>query len=408
MTLQDYKADVTTIFRRNTYRDFADWRQCGNLEYDLINYLDKAAKDLLKEYRDKDLFDLVCVSFVKWANTEKDDSNGETQNFVATAFELWDHIYERNQPEMPHEKMLDWFMKKMDGSLIDYMEEFILEYVMEHFREPDFQEKKLSFLRSRIALREAEAKEESWRIYEAQRCREFVLQIYGEQKRPIDEIREYAKDLTSSSARELLAKIELEYGNHNECLAIYQELVDKEDSSPWYESKYNQKLKSLYKDFSMQEQYEKQVEKLLFIEAGKDEIFEEYKALVPSDKWEQTRDCIFDALEEKKRYPLSWYSSEKCYDRLMAGVEHLSISSLEQYEGELCQRYPDRCLAMLVAHAESAVQQATQRKQYRALADCLRWMSRYPGGHDKAKELAAKYIESYPRKRALLDELSKV
>ncbi len=90
MTLQDYNADVTTIFRRNTYRGFADWRQCGNLEYDLINYLDKAAKDLLKEYRDKDLFDLVCVSFVKWANTEKDDSNGETQNFVATAFELWD------------------------------------------------------------------------------------------------------------------------------------------------------------------------------------------------------------------------------------------------------------------------------------------------------------------------------
>ena len=40
MTLQDYKADVTTIFRRNTYRGFADWRQCGNLEYDLINYLD--------------------------------------------------------------------------------------------------------------------------------------------------------------------------------------------------------------------------------------------------------------------------------------------------------------------------------------------------------------------------------
>ena len=60
MTLQDYKADVTTIFRRNTYRGFADWRQCGNLEYDLINYLDKAATDLLKEYRDIHMLEMLA------------------------------------------------------------------------------------------------------------------------------------------------------------------------------------------------------------------------------------------------------------------------------------------------------------------------------------------------------------
>lgn len=406
MTLQEYKSDVTSIFRRNTYRGFADWRQCGNLEYELINYLDKAAKTLIKANRDKDLFDLVGVSYVKWANTDKDDSNGETQSFVGTAFELWDQIYDRKRPEMPHEKMFAWFMKKMDGSLIDYMEEFILEYVMAHFQEAEIQKEKLNFLNQRIARREAEAVEKSWRRYEAQRCREYVLQIYGEQRRPIDEIREYAKSLTSDSAKERLARIELDYGNRDECITIYIELVNKEDGSPFNKSKYNRVLKNLYKDFGMQEQYEGQVEKLLYIDVGKDDIFEEFKTLVPAEEWEQKRDRLFDDLEQKKRYPLSWYSSEKCYDRLMTGVEQSSIFMLEHYEGDLCQRYPDRCLAMLVSHVESSVLRATQRKQYRDLADCLKWMHRYPGGKETARRLAENYREAYPRKRALLDELT--
>lgn len=34
MTLKEYKAELTDIFRCNTTRGFADWRQCGSLAYD--------------------------------------------------------------------------------------------------------------------------------------------------------------------------------------------------------------------------------------------------------------------------------------------------------------------------------------------------------------------------------------
>ena len=35
MTLSEYKSKLTYIFNRNTHRGFADWRQCGNLAYEV-------------------------------------------------------------------------------------------------------------------------------------------------------------------------------------------------------------------------------------------------------------------------------------------------------------------------------------------------------------------------------------
>ena len=48
MTLKEYKDELTEIFRCNTTRGFADWRQCGNLAYNVEDFLDRAAKVLLR------------------------------------------------------------------------------------------------------------------------------------------------------------------------------------------------------------------------------------------------------------------------------------------------------------------------------------------------------------------------
>ena len=46
MTLTEYKKEITEIFRKNTRRGFADWRQCGNLCRDLTGFLEKSAVEL--------------------------------------------------------------------------------------------------------------------------------------------------------------------------------------------------------------------------------------------------------------------------------------------------------------------------------------------------------------------------
>ena len=300
--------------------------------------------------------------------------------------------------------MMDWFLKKMDGSVIDYMEDSLLDYMMDHFTEPELLDKKIVFLNGRIAEKEKLLEEKSWAIYDIQRCKEYILRIYGQQKRPIEEIRAYAKDLKQNDARELLAKIELEYGNQDECIAIYKELADSIERS-WDPNDYNGKLKDMYKQFGLQKEYEAQVSKLLGMKIGNMEIWEEYKALIPEAGWKETVDKLFAAFDPGDCRPLTWYEAEGRYDLIMTGVEHGGASFLERYEGELIQRYPNRCLAVLVKEADYSAEHGNKRSDYRYIAKYLKWMRRYPGGAVKAAELAEIYRKRYPRRSAMIDEL---
>ena len=405
MTLSEYKKEVTAIFRRNTRGGFADWRQCGNLSYDLTQFLDNCMKELQEAGRYKDLFDVACRAFVKWGTTDKDDSNGETQYVCGVISEIWDSVYEKKLVQISHNEMFDWFMSKMDGTVIDYMEDVLLDYIMDHFKEPEFLAKKLNFLYARIADLTERSREESWRIYSIEGYKCNALQIMSEQGQSIESIRSYAKDMNHPSSKELLADIEKQYGNMSECIAIYEELAAEEQGSKWGRYEYSVKLKDIYKENGLQTKYDAQLEKLLYLKTGNEEILDEYKKLIPTKDWEKVRDRLFDSFKPNDFRALSWYSHEGCLDRLMDGVEACGYSYLKTYRKKLEDIYPDRCLAILVKTADEDVAQANKRQDYQHVARVLRWMRKYPGGIEKAAELAAKYRAAYPRRRAMIEEL---
>ncbi len=405
MTVNEYKKEITSIFNHNSRNGFADWRQCGSLERSLTGFLEQSSRELEREGRYKDLFDITCRAFVKWSNTDKDDSNGETQSFVRSVFDIWDSVYERGSQDISHNKMFEWFMGKLDSSLIDYMENYLLDYVMEHFQEPHLLDKKLTLLESKIQEQTEKAKEESWRIYSVEGYQRMVMQVFGEQGRPIEMIREYAKKLKGDKARELLADIELRYGNTDQAIAIYEALADDECRQAWGRHEYNLKLKDLYKSNGFREKYEVLLERLLYLETGSDDILTEYKALIPPENWGSVRDSLFNSFSANNYRALPWYASEKCYDRLMDGVEAAGYHYLKQFEKLLGARYPERCLEILVRTAEEDSEQANNRKDYQHLARVLRWMQKYPRGPELASELAERFRAAYPRKRALIEEL---
>ena len=89
----EYKKETTAIFKRNTTRGFADWRQCGSLCMDTCDFLSKASDALSKENRYADLFEITNRCYLKWSDTDKDDSNGETQDFCASVQDNWTIVY---------------------------------------------------------------------------------------------------------------------------------------------------------------------------------------------------------------------------------------------------------------------------------------------------------------------------
>mgnify|MGYP004452008501 FL=1 len=109
ITLKEYLGEINEIVYKNTYRGFADWRNCGRLSMDMCNLLDDATEVLTSEKRFKDLFKIACTAYLKWSDTPKDDSNGETQGFCITVDNMWQKVYDSQDESINHKAMIDWF-----------------------------------------------------------------------------------------------------------------------------------------------------------------------------------------------------------------------------------------------------------------------------------------------------------
>lgn len=111
---------------------------------------------------------------------------------------------------------------------------------------------------------------------------------------------------------------------------------------------------------------------------------------------------MFSTFSPEDCRPLTWYEKEGRYDLIMLGVEHGGPTYLEHYEAELIQRYPERCLAVLVKAADDSVEHGKKRSDYRYIVKYLKWMWKYPGGKEKAAILADSYRKRYPRRSAMI------
>lgn len=130
MEFKEYRDEINKIFSAYSRRGFVDYRNCRGLWSDMTSLLTEATADLGRKGQYKELFDLANKAFLKWAKTSKDDSDGETQDFVCYVFEAWDAVYESEDPRVTHAKMLEWFLKNLDGSVIDYMEDELYRYMI--------------------------------------------------------------------------------------------------------------------------------------------------------------------------------------------------------------------------------------------------------------------------------------
>ena len=116
MKLQDYKKLMTRLLPGTHRRGSSDWRDCGDLCMDVIGETWKEQrKSSALRVRYEDLFKLCNWTYVKWSSTDKDDSNGETQEFCACVSEIWETIYNDGEQILPHSKMLDTLLEHLDG-----------------------------------------------------------------------------------------------------------------------------------------------------------------------------------------------------------------------------------------------------------------------------------------------------
>lgn len=404
MRLQDYKKFITAAFVNNTRRGFADWRDCGGLCMDVIEGLEEAKEGLCAENRYANLFDLCNWTYVKWSNTDKDDSNGETQDFCACVYEIWETVYTEGEQSLSHKQMLDILLEHLDGRVFDYMEDEIYDFILKHFKREDELVKKKQFLLKVMDDLRRQIPEKEILQYSLHVKEEYYVRVLADQKRPIQEIREFLQSRDRYTNKELLAQIETEYGNYDEAIRLYREQIDSRPDFYWSDGP-RKALMEIYRLQGDTAAYNVELYNMMTAHAGDVKYYMEYKALFTAEEWKVRWEELLDEFADELPVINPWLSIEDRYDLIMDNAEPDNEYVIDVYGEKLFDLYPDRCLKVLANAANSQARISKNRRDYKYIARTLKKIAAHPGGRVLAAELAAKYRAQYPRRTAMIDEL---
>lgn len=406
MRLQDYKKFITAAFVNNTRSGFADWRDCGDLCMDVIEGLEEAKEGLCAENRYANLFDLCNWTYVKWSNTDKDDSNGETQDFCACVYDIWETVYTEGEQSLSHKQMLDILLEHLDGRVFDYMEDEIYDFILKHFKSEDELVKKKQFLLKVMDDLRRQIPEKEILQYSLHVKEEYYVRVLVDQKRPIQEIREFLQSGDRYTNKELLAQIETEYGNYDEAIRLYREQIDSRPDSYWSDGP-RKALMEIYRIQGDTAAYNVELYNMMTAHTGVEKYYMEYKALFTAEEWKVRWEELLDEFADKLPLINLWLSIEDRYDLIMDNAEPDNEYLIDAYGEKLFDLYPDRCLKVLANTADSQARISKNRRDYKYIARTLKKIAAHPEGRVLAAELAAKYRAQYPRRTAMIDELKR-
>lgn len=400
-----YKSQIQEIFSHAKVHGFVDWRHMGDLTNGILYLVDDARKEMSASEDRWDLFAVANAVFLKWGKTNMDD-DGDTQMVMSEVMDAWDDVVSRLSDEKEQKKALDFFTKNTDGTVIDYMEDYLYKFMDTHFRTSELLKIKRQFLEDKVRQISTTDKDDFLKDIHVSILKDYLLQILSDEGTPIEEVETYAGTVGKHDVNDRMLRIYEERGENEKEIALLQKMIEKKESSrirSYSYTQYEKQLKDNYKRLGRMEEYETLLKRLFYENPGSDALYDEYRALYSDEEWKaETEQNLFPAVSGRfDAMPL--FEKEKRYDLMMGTAE--SAGYMSDYEKALKKRYPDRCLKILIRNADEEMEQATQRNGYRRVARVLRKIKKYPSGETVASELAEKYRNEYPRRTALWDEL---
>ena len=390
---------------------YIDYRNAWDFCWALENYLEDKVDTLIDRKCYRQAFELTNYVFRTIGNIDIDDSDGGTSQVANACYDKWKEILENCSEEEKNE-MFSWFMSHLSCDyVVDYMEDYMEDFLTHEFQNREILEKMLKDLDKRIEMQTSSTDcGSTWSArygYENNIIKrlEFIERL----DLPAEEIREYRRQHWRFSAvRELEIQENLDNGNLGEAIRILQEskILDKE--YPGLVARYSEQLISIYETQTDKEGYKKELLYYVF-ECPQNNLVHIYKLKeVCTDKeWEDYREQI---LKNPKNYNILYPFMEKegMYESMLECIrKETFIYNLDKYEKVLKEKFPDQVRDIYISYLRHEAERAGNRKRYRELMKYLKKIRRYPGGKEKASEIAENWRGMYYRRTAMMDEMRK-
>lgn len=407
--VEDYFEQIDEIADRYLGRDhFINYYQAYDFMLELEEIIDKDVRRMIDNGSHISAFHVMNHIFVLLGNVDMDDSGGETSMLAEQIYQLWLELLTKVNAQ-DKRKMFIWFTTHMDGSVIDYLEEYIEQIIMEEFKEPEYEQDKLSFMEEMIE--KAEKKDSGWsRDYAVGKWTVTYLKTLEEKNAPEDQLEEICKKYwNNSGVRRYYIDRYFEKKEYDRVLQVLDESIELDKAYRGQVLEYIQKKKEIYRLQGNKSAYIEQLWKLVLEQSAGDlDIYKELKAQYSEKEWLIKREELFKKLPPNAHID-RLYKEEKLYDRLLAYVLKSSgLYAVQLYENVLKKEYPKQILSKYQGEVNKMASCTGNRKHYADLVALLRRMKRIKGGSEIVETIVEEWKIKYRNRPAMMDELSKL
>lgn len=407
--VEDYFEQIDEIADRYLGRDhFINYYQAYDFMLELEEIIDKDVRRMIDNGSHISAFHVMNHIFVLLGNVDMDDSGGETSMLAEQIYQLWLELLTKVNAQ-DKRKMFIWFTTHMDGSVIDYLEEYIEQIIMEEFKEPEYEQDKLSFMEEMIE--KAEKKDSGWsRDYAVGKWTVTYLKTLEEKNAPEDQLEEICKKYwNNSGVRRYYIDRYFEKKEYDRVLQVLDESIELDKAYRGQVLEYNQKKKEIYRLQGNKSAYIEQLWKLVLEQSAGDlDIYKELKAQYSEKEWLIKREELFKKLPANAHID-RLYKEEKLYDRLLAYVLKSSgLYAVQSYENVLKKEYPKQILSKYQDEVNKMASCTGNRKHYADLVALLRRMKQIKGGSEIVETIVEEWKIKYRNRPAMMDELSKL
>jgi hypothetical protein len=353
-------------------------------------------------------FEVMNYIFVLIGDVDMDDSDGGTGMLADKIYQLWQELLVKVSGEEKR-KMFSWFTSHLDGSVIDYLEEYIEQIIIEEFEEKEYEQAKLDFIQDMIARSESEYSDWS-RDYAVGKWAVRYLDLLKEKKASNEQIKEVCRKYwNNSSVRRYYIDICMKKKEYDHVLQILDECILLDKQYRGLISEYSEKKKEIYLLQGNRKAYIEQLWQLVLEhEAGNLDLYRELKKQYTADEWIIKREEIFKKLPAYAHVE-RLYKEEKLYDRLLVYVLNSpDLYALQEYENVLKKDYPEQILDKYNNEVNKMAVHTSDRKHYAYLVSLLRKMQQMKGGQELVEQMVVEWKVKYKNRPAMMDELRKL
>lgn len=387
---------------------FISYREAGSFISELLDILEEDVRRMIDNGQYRSAFQLANHIFVLAGSVDMDDSDGGTGMLANRIYELWQELLGKADPEEKKE-MFQWFITHLDGSVINYLEEFIEQIIMDEFRGKEYLQQKLLFVEEMIG--KCEKAESGWsRNYSVGKWAVRYLNLLESQKSARSEIEDFCRKYwKNSSVRKYYIDLCMQEKEFDLALQALDESISMDKEYGGLVSEYSKKKKEIFLLRGDKEAYIGQLwELVLEHEAGNLEIFRELKRQYEEEEWAEKREGLFKKLPQYANVQ-ELYKEEKLYDRLLDSVmKSPGLYSLQRYADVLKKDYPEQLLQKYEKEVNQMAASVGNRTKYQEMVRILRSMKKIRGGSKAVEKIVENWKERFRNRPAMMDELGRL